>query len=92
MPVLWWAGWRWPSVLGARLSPHPSCRELPEFAPLLARDRSHRPRCLLWHGLLPGLGVAGERDPWAASLGQPASRWSSVWVLTWLMIQDCGLL
>ena len=49
-------------------------RELPEFAPLLARDRSNRPRCLLWHGLLLGLGVAGERDPWAASLGQLAAR------------------
>ena len=44
-------------------------RELSEFATLLVRDRSNWPRCLLWHGWLPGLGVAGEHDPWAASLG-----------------------
>ena len=37
------------------------------------RDRSNWSRCLLWHGWLPGLGVAGEHDPWAASLGQLAS-------------------
>ena len=42
--------------------------ELPEFMPLMARDRSNWPRCLLWHGWLPGLSTAGERDPWAASL------------------------
>ena len=24
-------------------------RELPEFMPLVARDRSNWPRCLLWH-------------------------------------------
>ena len=48
--------------------------ELPEFMPLMARDRSSLPRCLLWHGWLPGLGTAGERDPWAAALGQLADR------------------
>ena len=37
-------------------------------------DRGEWPRCLLWHGWLPGLGIAGERDPWAASLGQLAVR------------------
>ena len=31
------------------------------------------PGCLLWDGWSPGLGVAGERDPWAASLGQVAA-------------------
>ena len=30
-------------------------RDLPEFAHLLALDRSEWPRCLLWHGWLPGL-------------------------------------
>ena len=44
-------------------------RELSEFATLMAQDRSKWPRCLLWHGWLPGLSLAGERDCWAASLG-----------------------
>ena len=30
-------------------------RELPEFAYLMSIDRSRWPRCLLWHGWLPGL-------------------------------------
>ena len=34
---------------------------LPEFASLLAMDRSEWPRCLHWHGWLLGLGTAGER-------------------------------
>ena len=46
--------------------------ELPEFIPLGARDRSKWPRCLLWCGWLLGLSAAGERAPWAASLGQLA--------------------
>ena len=45
-------------------------RELSKFTLLVARDRSSWPRCLLWHGWLPGLSVAGERAPWADSLGQ----------------------
>ena len=49
-------------------------RELPEFIPLMARDRSNWPRCLLWLGWLPGLSLAGERDLWAASLGLLADR------------------
>ena len=27
----------------------------PEFLPLMSKDRTHWPRCLLWHGWLPGL-------------------------------------
>ena len=38
---------------------------------LQAVDRSNWPRCYGW---LPGLGVAGKRDLWAASLGQLAAR------------------
>ena len=49
-------------------------RDLPEFASLLRRDRSRWPRCLLWHGWLPGLGCEGQRDCWATSLGQLAER------------------
>ena len=58
----------------AFFSPILHVRELPDFASLLARGRSNRPRCVIWHGWLPGLGVAGERDPWPASLGQLAVR------------------
>ena len=41
--------------------------ELPELMPIMARDRTNWPRCLR-------LCTAGERDPWAASLGQLAER------------------
>ena len=30
-------------------------RDLPEFSFLMSLDRSKWPRCLLWHGWLPGL-------------------------------------
>ena len=48
--------------------------ELPEFMSLMAMDRSKWPRCLLWHGWLPGLSLAGGRDPWTASVELLASR------------------
>ena len=35
--------------------PFVELRNQPEFLPLLSRDRTHWPRCLLWHGWLPGL-------------------------------------
>ena len=38
-------------------------RELLEFTPLMACDRSKWPRCFLWQGWLPGLSTAGGRDP-----------------------------
>ena len=39
-------------------------RDLPEFSFLMSLDRSKWPRCLLWHGWLPGLnGVLGDK-PW----------------------------
>ena len=40
----------------------------------MSNDRTMWPRCLLWHGWLPGLSTAGLRDPWAAYLGQLAHR------------------
>ena len=46
-------------------------RELPEFLSLMSLGW---PRCVLWHGWLPGLGLSGERDPWGASFGQLAGR------------------
>ena len=48
-------------------------RELPEFAFLMSLDRSNWPRCLLWHGWLPGLKGIGQREPWALSFGDLAS-------------------
>ena len=36
-------------------------------------DRSNWPRCLLWHGWLPGLSGVSDKDPWAASFGDLAS-------------------
>ena len=47
-------------------------QELPEFSTLIAFDKSKWPRCLLWHGWLPGLSCGGHREPWAASFGQLA--------------------
>ena len=52
-------------------SPMLHVRELPEFASLMSMDRKW-PRCLLWHGWLPGLRGIGGRNPWAASFGQRA--------------------
>ena len=49
-------------------SPLQHVRELPEFA-----IASKWPRCLLWHGWLPGLSGIGQRDPWATSFGDLAS-------------------
>ena len=40
---------------------------------LLSLDRSNWPRCLLWHGWLPGLKGIGQREPWALSFGDLAS-------------------
>ena len=48
-------------------------RNLPEFAFLMSLDRSNWPRCLLWHGWLPGLKGIGQREPWALSFGDLAS-------------------
>ena len=44
-------------------------RELPEFAALMSLDRSRWPRCLLWHGWLPGRTCGDKRSSWAASFG-----------------------
>ena len=48
-------------------------RELPEFAFLMSLDRSKWPRCLLWHGWLPGLKGMLHDDPWALSFLELAS-------------------
>ena len=51
------------------LPPLQHVRGLPEFASILSLDRSNRPRCLLWHGWLPGLNDIGGNDPWASLNG-----------------------
>ena len=48
-------------------------RELPEFAFLMSLDRSRWPRCLLWHGWLPGLSGLLSNGPWTLSFGELAS-------------------
>ena len=52
---------------------HKHVRDLPEFAFLMSLDRSNWPRCLLWHGWLPGLNGIRHEDPWATSFGDLAS-------------------
>ena len=42
----------------------------------MARDRRNWPRYLLWHGWLPGLRVAGERDPLGAQTAEDSGLWS----------------
>ena len=54
-------------------SPLQHVRDLPEFASLMSLNRSKWPRCLLWHGWLPGLDGTGDKDPWATSFGDLAS-------------------
>ena len=48
-------------------------RKLPEFAYLMSLDRSKWPRCLHWHGWLPGLNGIDSKAPWATSFGDLAS-------------------
>ena len=48
-------------------------RNSPEFLPLMSRDRTHWPRCLLWHGWLPGLTSRTVGTPWAVASSDLAS-------------------
>ena len=48
-------------------------RNSPEFLPLLSRDRTNWPRCLLWHGWLPGLSSRTTGTPWAIASSDLAS-------------------
>ena len=45
--------------------PSLTLRNSPEFFPLMSRGRTHWPRCLLWHGWLPGLTSRTVGTPWA---------------------------
>ena len=48
-------------------SPFVELRNQPEFLPLMSKDRTHWPRCLLWHGWLPGLSSRTVGTPWAVA-------------------------
>ena len=72
LPFLWKKGRRWALILEVYFSPLLHFRELPKFATLMSLDRSKWPRCLLWHGWLPGLGGASGGDPSATSIGDLA--------------------
>ena len=66
-------------------------RENPEFHDLMRMDKTHWPRCLLWHGWLPMLSGCNGVSPWAgtasesahylveAALGDYSSRLVSDW-------------
>ena len=71
----WEQAWRWSSFERLYLFfPVVHVRDRPKFLPLWARDRRKWPRCLLWHGWLPGLRREAGRSPWAVSLGDTVSR------------------
>ena len=53
--------------------PFVELRNSPEFLPLLSRDRATWPRCLLWHGWLPGLTSRAIGTPWAVASSGLAS-------------------
>ena len=47
--------------------PFVELRNQPEFLTLLCKDRTLWPRCLLWHGWLPGLSSRTVGTPWAVA-------------------------
>ena len=47
-------------------------RENPEFHDLMRIDKSHWPRCLLWHGWLLLLSGDGDGSPWAVGADNAA--------------------
>ena len=59
--------------MGLYFPPFVELRNSPEFLPLLSRDRTGWPRCLLWHGWLPGLTSRTVGIPWATASSDLAS-------------------
>ena len=53
--------------------PFVELRNQPEFLPLMSKDRTSWPRCLLWHGWLPGLSSRTVGSPWAVASSDLAS-------------------
>ena len=47
----------------------------PQFAELVAHDKSEWLRCLLWHGLLPQLTPRIGISPWAVSTSDSVDAW-----------------
>ena len=60
-------------MFGSTFPPFVELRNQPEFLPLMSRDRTHWPRCLLWHGWLPGLSSRALGTPWAVASSDLAS-------------------
>ena len=58
----------------ALFHPFVELRNNPEFLPLMNRDRTNWPRCLLWHGWLPGLTSRSSGSPWAVASSDLASH------------------
>ena len=54
---------------GTVLVPPVEIREHPDICGLVEMDKSHWPRCLLWHGWLPLLSGRNGGSPWG---GDPA--------------------
>ena len=54
--------------------PFVEVRNNPEFLPLMNRDRTNWPRCLLWHGWLPGLTSRASGSPRAVASSDLASH------------------
>ena len=53
--------------------PFVELRNQPEFLSLMSKDRTRWPRCLLWHGWLPGLSSRTVGPPWAVASSDLAS-------------------
>ena len=49
----------------APFHPYVELRNIPEFLPLMPRDRTDWLRCILWHGWLPELTSRSAGSPWA---------------------------
>ena len=56
------------------LPPLVKIRGHPEFHDLMEMDKSHWPRCLLWHGWLPLLSGANGGSPWAEVPAESAAH------------------
>ena len=54
-------------------TPFTMCANFLSLSFLMSLDRSAWPRCLLWHGWLPGLNGMVNDKPWAFSFGEKAS-------------------
>ena len=71
-------------------------RENPEFHDLMRLDKTHWPRCLLWHGWLPMLSGVNGASPWAVDASESAAylvevalgRYSSGLIAEWSLCDE----